>query len=328
MSLIKFTWGRGWFAAILAAVLAVFMVQPSWAEYPEKTITILVPYSAGSGNDTFARLIAAGLQEKWGQPVVVVNKPGAGGMLAATEVAHSAPDGYTLLTGSSSLSSGMAMRKDPPIDLTKDLTAVAQYCHSSGALVINPSLPVTSVKDFIEYSQTHPLNFGSSGTGSIIHLTSELFKQITGLKATHIPYGGGAPATKALIGGEVQFNLIDYGATKAAVLSGQVKLLAMAGSERNPGQPDVPTIKELGYDYEFLLNYGLFAPSATPAAVLATLNAAVNEIVATQKFKDYAEGSRDGTVVTDDGPGVYQKLVESEVKQYNKVVDDTGIPRL
>jgi len=327
MSIMTTKWGQACLSSLLAAVIGVAMAQPSWAQYPEKPINIIIPFAAGSGNDGFARLIAEGLQEKWGQPVIPQNQPGGGGMIGATELARSAPDGYTLMTGSSSHPSGMVMRKEPPVDVRTDITAVARYAFSSGALVVNSDLPVNSMDELVAYSKTNPLNYGSSGVGSIIHLATELFKQATGLEAVHIPYGGGAPAIVATMGNEVQFLLIDYGAAQAAIENGQVRMLAYAGPERLPSKSDIPTIREQGYDFEFNLSYGLFAPAGTPTDILEKLNAAVNEIVAAPKFRDYAENARSSTIVINEPLGVYADIIREEVEVLGKAVDDAGLER-
>jgi tripartite-type tricarboxylate transporter receptor subunit TctC len=301
------------------------MALPALAQYPERPITIVVPYAAGSGNDAYARLIADGLQEKLKQTVIVENMPGAGGLIGAAAVAQAAPDGYTLMTHSSSLASGQVMRANPEFDARTAFAPIAQYSSSPAALVVTPGLPIETVNDLIEYAKSNPVNYGSSGVGGITHLNVELLKQRSGLVAEHVPYGGGAEAIPATTGGEVQFLLIDIGAVLAAIESDQIKLIAVAGNERIPLKPDVPTIKESGIDFAASVNYGLFAPAGTPPDIVALLNTTVNEIIASDRFRSHVEG-RGGAIVLDT-PEAFGKVVASEVEELGGLVDSLGIEK-
>jgi tripartite-type tricarboxylate transporter receptor subunit TctC len=316
-------------AGVAAAALALGGVlastAPSLAQFPEKTITIIVPFNAGSGNDAYARMIAEELQKKWGQPVVVENVVGAGGLIGTAQVAMAPPDGYTLLTGSSSLPSAQVLRANPEFDVATDFAPIAQYHLSPVALVVNKDLPVNSVDELVAYAKENPINFGSNGIGSIIHLNSEIFNAATGIKAENVPYTGGGPAIQGAIGGEVQYLLIDYGAAQAMVEEGQLRVLGIGSPERNPLLPDVPTFKELGYDIDLSILYGMFAPAGTPPEVIQTLNEAINEIVGGETYRKFIE-DRGGVIVTGT-PEQFGEAVKAEVAKLANVVDTVGIPR-
>jgi tripartite-type tricarboxylate transporter receptor subunit TctC len=324
MSYRKLKGAAGWIAG--AAIGLLLAAQSATAQdYPSRTITLVVPFAAGSANDTFGRLIAEGLQERFGQPVVVENLPGAGGLLGAAQVAQAAPDGYTLMSHSNSLVSGQVMRQNPEFDFRKAFVAIAQYGYSPAALTIFKDLPVNSTPELIEYSKSNPVNYGTAGVGSITHLYIEWFKQVSGLQAEHVPFGGGALAQTAMIGGEIQMLLSDIGVTRALVEEGQIRRLSVAAEERSPLAPDTPTMKEEGIDFEFLVRYGLFAPAGTPDEIVRVLNEEVNKIVSTGRFKEILEGG--GGHYVNGTPEDFAAIFATELEELSAVVDSAGIPR-
>lgn len=270
-------WFNKFFMAVVGCAALVLPVHAQQNSFPNRPITLIVPYSVGGAADVVARMMAEKAGELLGQPIVVANRPGAGGALAAGVVAKSVPDGYTLLLTSvaiCAINPHMSQLTYSPLD---DLAPVALLATTYTTLVVNASSPFNSVQELIDYARKNPgkLNFGSSGKGSITHLTGELFAMAAGIKLSHVPYRGNPQVITDLVGGQIQ--LAFDGAWLTNVKSGMVKALAYTGNKRFPAMPDVPTMAEAGLtQYKGFEPWtGIAAPAGTPAPVLAKLTQAM-----------------------------------------------------
>ncbi|MBE7734103.1 Bug family tripartite tricarboxylate transporter substrate binding protein [Devosia faecipullorum] len=268
------------FSAALAT-LGVLLAAPAFAQdaqnYPDRPVTIIVPYNPGGSTDAGARLIGQSLSEQLGQPFVVENKPGASGVIGTEFVAKSAPDGQTVLVHTSAIGIHAAFNANLPYDTTGDLRAVSIIAGGPFVLVANPSLPVDTVEELVEYAKANPgqLNFGSAGLGGSGHLIGERFKASTGIEMVHIPYAGGGPSQVGLMANEVQI-VFDTLTSIPLIKEGKLKALAVTSDERWPDLPDVPTIAEAGYpDAAVMIWIGAFVPAATPDAIVDKLSAAI-----------------------------------------------------
>jgi tripartite-type tricarboxylate transporter receptor subunit TctC len=268
--------------AIAAAALLALASPVSAADtYPSGKITIIVAFAPGGVADTLARFIAQGVGERLHQSVVVENRGGAGGNIAAAAVAHAAPDGYTLLVTTTALAINETLRDTKQFS-ARDLTTVAITASSPEALVTSPSNPANSLTDLIKAAQTKPINFGSAGVGSGSHIEAEyFFKVLAKISATHIPFQGGAPAMNATLGNQIDVWATTLGGGAAAqIAAGKLKGLAIAGEKRAGVVPNVPTFAEQGFpNYAAASWVGVFAPAKTDAKIVATLNTAINETI-------------------------------------------------
>jgi tripartite-type tricarboxylate transporter receptor subunit TctC len=298
------------------------------AGYPERPIRIVTPYPTGSATDLVARPIAVALSEAWGQAVVVDNRPGAGGNLAADIVAKAPPDGYTLLIAAPGPNAvNASLYGKMPYDTLRDFTPITLTSTTYLMLVVHPSTAVRSVKELISLGKTKPgrLAYGSGGNGSTPHLAAELFGAMTGISMIHVAYKGGSPQyTVDLITGRLD---VLFGAILAVlpqVKSGRLKLLASTANVRDPSLPDVPTISESGVPgYDVRSWYGLVAPAGTPPAIIDRLHSEVARIVALPDVKaQYANG---GLMATSNSPGEFASYLKSEYEKWAKVVKTAHI---
>ncbi|MBS0336713.1 MAG: tripartite tricarboxylate transporter substrate binding protein [Proteobacteria bacterium] len=265
---------------VLRALLVAALALPGAAfaqAYPAKPVKLVVGFTPGGGVDINARLLAARLSDLLGQQVIVENKPGAGTNIANEYVAHSAPDGYTLLMNTAAVAINMSLYKRPGYDALKDFAGVSVFSSSPNVLVVNASTPVKSVADLIALARAEPgkLNYSSAGSGTTQHLSGELFKTLTKTDIVHVPYKGTSPALTALIAGEVQLSYANIPAIQAHVKSGRLRPLASTGPKRAELMPDVPTMREAGVDMDVVVWYGVLAPAATPRDIVNRLAEAV-----------------------------------------------------
>lgn len=265
-------------ALLLSLAASSALAQAPW---PAKPLRMLIALAPGGGVDTTGRVLAQKMSERWGQPVVVENRPGAGGALATETLARAAPDGYTMLTNSSGVAITPSLIK-LGYDPRKDITPVSLAVISPGVMVVHPSLPVRSVKEFIAFAKSRPgeLLYSSSGNGTGQHLAAELFSQMTGVRLSHIPYKGTAPSITDLIGGRVSLSMASVVSTRQFFESGKLRALAVLGAKRTPALPHLPTIAEAGvpgYAYENW--YGVFMPGRTPQEIVLRVQAEVTRIV-------------------------------------------------
>ena len=255
--------------------------------YPTKPIRVLVGYAPGGGSDIIARLIASSLQARLGQPVVVENKPGAGGNVAIEQVAKARPDGYTLLVTPNTATMAPALFAKLPFDVVKDLAGVGVIATSPMVLIVNPAVPIASVAELIQYAKKNPgkLSYSSPGIGTPQHLGTELFKAMTGTDILHVPYRGGAPAVAAVVANEVPLSFAAINSAIPFIQANRVRAVATSESEPS-AQLALPTIGGTVKGYDVGIWYGLLAPAGTPAAVIDKLNAELAEIVQIPDVKE------------------------------------------
>ena len=289
--------------------------------YPVKPIRLIAPFSPGASTDVVGRLLAAKLTESWGQTVIVENRAGAGGIVGAAYVAKSPPDGYTLLMGSVGSLGTIGLRKNPPYDPVRDFAPITLGVRAASALVVHPSLPVTSVKQLIAFARAHPgeLNYASSGVGSPSHLAMEFFNSLAGVQTVHIPFKGPAEATTELLTGRSHIIIQSAVSTLAYLQSGRLRVLATTGSKRMTELPAVPTMIEAGLPgYEVYVWYGVLAPAGTPPEIVTRLNYELVRIfnLPDVKAKLLAQG---GEVATG-SPAEFTEFIRNDVAKWNKVI--------
>ncbi len=266
--------------ALAAALLAFAPLVPAQDAYPTKPVTMIVPFPPGGVADIVGRPLAAAMERTLKQPVVVVNRTGAGGAVGMAAVAKAAPDGYTILMGLSSISvfpvSDRINGKTPAYEM-KDFAPIALVTADPTVLVVRADGPYKSLKDFVAAAKSNPgkINYSSAGVYSTLHVAMEIFAHAAGIKLFHVPYQGGGPAVTALLGGQVEALASGPAAAIGQIKGGKMRALASWSDKRLALLPDLPTFKELGYDAEFYIWSGVFAPAATPAPVLARLREAV-----------------------------------------------------
>ena len=310
---------------IMLAATAALLAMPAQAQYPNKPIRILVQINPGGAPDIAARLIAQKMAESLGQPVVVENKPGANGNIAGDLVAKAAPDGYTLILGADSLIAiNPHIYAKMPFDTLKDLVPVASVASNQFFLSVNPSVPVKTFQEFIEYARRAkpPLAFASGGNGSQHQLGMEMLKQRAGIDLVHVPYRGGGLAGNATVAGETMVVLA--GASNAGLLkSGQLRGLATTGKARSPLFPDIPTIGEFYPGYEVTIWLGLFAPAGTPEPIVTKLREEAYKALSQQDLaqKLNVTGALQPLILT---PPEFAALIRSDHEKYGKIVKEVG----
>ncbi|GAA4341928.1 tripartite tricarboxylate transporter substrate binding protein [Pigmentiphaga soli] len=314
-----------------ALFAAACMAGPLQAqEYPSKPVNILLGYSPGGSGDTIARFVAEELSKALGQPFVVQNRPGAAGIIAAEAVARSAPDGYTLLSGSSTeLSANVSVYKQLPYDPRKDFEPIIQYSIQPNVLMIKAKdarLPISSVRELVDYAKANPgkVSYGSAGNGSTQHLAMEALSMRAGVELLHVPYKGGANAIADLLGGQIDVNFSPLPEIIGHIKSGRLKALAVSSSQRSALLPDVPTMNEAGVaGYEFVGWHGLVAPAGTPKAVVDKLNAAIQKALQNDLGRRLTEA---GLTVTGGTPEQARQRLNDSIKLYGELVKASGMP--
>ena len=295
-------------------------------QYPNKPIRLIVPFAPGGGTDITARAIAMKLTEALGQTVVVDNRAGANGTIGADIAAKAPPDGYTLSMISSSHSVNPSIMKKLPYDLITDLAPITQATTQPYALIVHPSVAAKSVKELIALVKAKPnsLNYGSSGTGGLSHLSGALLCSMTGINMTHIPYKGGAPALTDLVGGQIQLLFSTILQAQSQLKGGRVRALAVTTAKRSAGAPDLPTMHEAGVTgYEVAGWYGMVAPLKTPAAVITRLNTEAVKALRAPDIKDKL--AVDGSEPIGSSVEAFGQHIKTEVAKWNKLVKEAGI---
>lgn len=295
--------------------------------YPDRPIKILVGFSAGGGTDVVARIVAQKLSEALGQTVVVENRSGASGLIAAETVAKSAPDGYTLMMGSqTTFAVAPTLYRKTALDPSREFAGVALGGISPLVLVVHPSLPAQSVNDVIALAKARPgtINFGSGGLGTTPHMTGELFASVAGIQVTHVAYRGEAPAINDLIGGQIPLMFANLSAVIGNIRAGQLRALAVTSAQRAAAAPEIPTVAEAGLPgFEAATWFALVAPAGTPGEILMLLNAQVKRALAEpdvkRRFADLGITAEDSTP---DGLDAY---IRSEIAKWTKVIKDADI---
>ena len=315
--------------ATLALVIAatVSLAPASYAQtYPTKPIRLIVPFSAGGPADVLARLIGEKLQRSLGHTVVVLNKDGGGTILGVDMAAKASPDGYTLLLGNVAMVINSSAGKRLPYDVQKDFTPVSLAFTQPLILVLNPTVPINSLREFIAFAKANPgkLKYGSSGVGTSIHLTSELFRAAVGIELTHIPYKGAAPALTDLLGGQIDLMFPGITPVIAYVKSGRLKALGLTSRQRSTALPDLPTMIELGVaNFESNGWYGVLVPAGTPKNIVTRLN---RELVAALNLPDLKErlASQGGDAISST-PEQFAAFIADELGKWTRVIRTSNI---
>jgi tripartite-type tricarboxylate transporter receptor subunit TctC len=310
--------------AMAFALVAVPMAQAQ--DYPKRPITLVVPFSAGGGTDSIARELAKYLSEKLGQPVVVDNRGGGGGAIAAKTVARADPDGYTLLFVTSTFVTHAATDTKASYDVKKDFTPIAMIGRGPLMIVTTKALGVKNIAEFVDATKKKPegLDFCSSGAGSVTHLAGELFIQKTGARLTHVPYKGSGPATVDFLAGRTHAFFATFPTMLQYVKSGAVDIIATTGAKRSPLFPNVQTVAEAGFpDFNITTWWGLVAPAGLPKPVVARLNALVNEASAKEPLKGRLVN--EGAEAYSAAPDEFQSMLSNELQVWKTVVKTGNI---
>lgn len=312
---------RGWQRFCLPILLSFFLSSVVYAEYPERAVTLVVPWSAGGPADTVTRMVAKELSKSIGQPIVVENKPGAGGNIGTAQVTRSKPDGYTLLLATSSTNAiNPWLVKDQGFKPVDDLTPISLITSNSNVLVVHPDSPYQSLEALVQDARQRPgvLNYSSGGVGSSQHVAGSMFTTQLDVDIVHVPYNGGGPSAVALLAGEVSLSL-DTGSL-AAIKSGRLRALAIASNERLPMLPDVPTFKELGYPGMVTgAWYAIVAPAGLPASITTYLNQKINDVMSNPEL--VAKIAEYGAVVEKPmSPEQVHAFMQSELERYKSIV--------
>ena len=318
------------FSAALLALMSLLCATSAQAavgdDYPSRPVRLLVPNPPGGGSDAVARILAQKLGERLNQQFVVDNRAGGGGIIANETVARANPDGYTLLLafiGPVAISPALTK---VPYDSVKDFAPVALVAAGQYMLVLHPSVPAKSLKDFVAYAKANPgkINYASAGNGSPLHLAAELFKARAGVNMVHVPYKGGGPATAAILAGEVQAVFGSLTSVVPQIKAGKLTAIGVTGAKRSTLAPEYATIAELGYPgFEMTSWYGVLLPAKSPPAVTAKLNAGINESLQAKDVIDSLK--RQGLDATGGTPEVFAAHIKSELAKWAKVVKDAGI---
>jgi tripartite-type tricarboxylate transporter receptor subunit TctC len=296
------------------------------AGYPGQPVRLVVPFPPGGATDTLARLLAARLQEAWGQPVTVENKPGAGGSLGTDLVAKAPADGYTVLMGITALIQAPPLMPRLPYDPIKDLAPVTEVGRTSSVFCVPAASPAADVKQFVAMVRAQPgrYNFGSYGNGTSSHIHGALLAQQAGLDLAHVPYKGAAPLLTDLIGGQLSAAFVDSVTASPQLKSGRFRVLAVTGARRNPLLPEVPTFQELGYhSFEPYGWFGLFMPAAAPAAVVAQFSAEARRILQLQEVR--AKFDEMGVMPVGNSPEEFARTVREDAKLYARIIKEARI---
>jgi tripartite-type tricarboxylate transporter receptor subunit TctC len=312
---------------VLATGVSALACQAQTARYPDRPVKIFVGFAAGGGTDVAARILAHKLTEALGQSVVVENRPGVSGMIAAETVAKSAADGYTLMMGSqTTLAVAPALYRKFSIDAARDFAGVAMAGVSPLVLVVHPSVPVRSVKDLIALAKSKPgtINFGSGGLGTTPHMAGELFSIQAGVKMVHVAYRGEAPAINDLLGGQLHLIFANLSAVIGNVKAGSLRALAVTSAQRAATAPEIPTIAEAALPgFDAATWFALVAPAATPRDIVLRLNAEVTRLVAQpetqQRFADL------GMSITAGAPDALDAYIASEIGKWSQVIKDADV---
>ena len=311
---------------ITAVTLVAVAPQSALGAYPDRPIRIIVPFAPGGGVDIMARLIGDFIAKDLGTPVIIDNKPGAGTIVGTQAAASSAPDGYTLMLGSTPFAINPSINAHLPYDSFEAFTPVALIARSFDIVVVNPKLPFMSIQDVMAYAKANPgkLNFGSPGIGSSPHLAGELFKHLAHVDITHVPYKGSAPAITDLLGGQIQMIFSTVPAAASYVHAGQLRAIAVTSPQRSAAYPDLPTVAEAGLTGYFVEGwYGLYAPAGTTPDIVKVLNASVAKAIRTGVFKTIE--ANEGLTFTPGTPEDFDRYVREDAERWQDVVKRANI---
>jgi tripartite-type tricarboxylate transporter receptor subunit TctC len=313
-------------ATRLAALALALVASAANAAWPDHTIRIIVPWAPGGSTDILARAVADKLTQSLGQPVIVENKPGASGNIGSEFVARAKPDGYTLLFGSMSTHAiNPAIDSKMPFDGVEDFTPISMLAFVTNTFVVNPSLPVNNVKEFIAYCKAHPgeVSYASAGPGSTNHLSAALLEKMAGIKMLHVPYKGGAPAVLSVVSGETKVLFTAGTQSLPHVKAGKLKLLAVTEDHRSALLRDTPTVAETVPGYEMAVWYGAFGPKGMPPELTKRLNAEINRAMTLPDVKDKME--KIGVEPVTVSPEQFSKVLHDDAKKWGQLVHELGI---
>jgi len=313
----------------IAAVIVCGLLVPDSAlaqTHAGRPVRLLVASAAGGGTDFIARATSTRLSEAIGNQIVIDNRGGVGGMLAGEIVARATADGHTLLLTSSNFVVLPSLHHKLPFDVVKDFAPVANVALTPWVLVVNPSLPPANVQQLIEYARSRAgaLNYSTSGIGSFPHLAAELFKSVTKVQMEHVAYKGGGPAILAVLGNEVQLYFSTIPAGINQIRAGRLRPLAVTSAKRITALPQVPTLTEQGVNLEITGWFGMFAPAATPRAVVAALNASTNKVIEQPDTRERL--MTEGTEPVPETPGAFGERVKADLRKWNTAITQAGIP--
>ena len=310
-------------AALLLACSSFTQAQ----DFPNKPVKLIVPFPPGGGTDILARPIAQKLSEKWGQPVIVENRGGAGGNIGTKAAAEAAPDGYTLIFGVLGTHAvNQSLYANPGFDSTIDFAAITMVANTPNILVVHPSVPVKTMAELIAYAKANPgkLNYASPGNGSPSHLATEIFKNMAGIQLTHVPYKGSGPAMADMLGGTTQVWIANAPVVLPHIESGKLRALATTSAKRPAVATGIPTMEEAGLKaYEADTWYGIFAPSKTPQPILEQLN---TDIVAVLNLPEIRQKfANEGAEIVADSSASFTQKLRADVAKWKKVITDLNL---
>ena len=311
----------------LLSVILTTVVQPSRAQsWPVKPVRIIVPFPPGGGLDLFARLVAAQMQDRLGQQIIVENRSGASGMIGAESVAKAAPDGYTVLFSTAAeIAINQSLYRNMPYDPIRDFAPASYASHAALLFSVHPSIPALSVRQMIELAKQKPgqLTYASAGTGSVHHLAGELLKTIAGLNIIHVPYKGAGPAVIDMVGGQVSMGFSALPSSLPHARSGKLRPLAVTSRKRSDAAPDIATFVELGFrQIDIVSWYGVLAPSRTSADIVIRLSTEVNAAASRPEIK--AKLLQQGIDVIGTTPEEFGRFIQSEVARYANIIRESG----
>jgi tripartite-type tricarboxylate transporter receptor subunit TctC len=308
------------------AVLLPTVSRTTWAQaYPARPVHLIVFFAAGGGNDIIGRLMAQWLSDRLGQQFVVENRPGAGGNIGTQDVVQAAPDGYTLLLSSSPNAINATLYDNLNFNFIRDIAPVASISREPNVMVVNPSLPVKTVPEFIAYAKANQgkINYASAGIGSSQHMSGELFKMMAGIDMVHVPHRGSAPALTSLLGGQVQVMFASMPSSLEFIRADKLRALAVTTATRADQLPDLPTVSDFLPGFEASVYYGIGAPRNTPPEIVERLNKEINAGLADSKLK--ARLTELGGMSLPGSPAEFGKLIASETEKWAKVIKSANI---
>lgn len=309
----------------LAACLLLLLCAGAQAQYPQKPVKIVAPYPPGGSADILSRAMAQKMSESLGQQVVIENRGGAGGNIGTEYVAKAAPDGYTLLVGTVATHAiNPYVFPNLPFDPVRDFAPITPIAQNAIALVAHPSAPASNVRELVDYARRNPgkLSFGSSGSGTPMHLAGELLKTTAGIDLLHIPYKGAGPAVADLLGGQIPYAFVSVAAALPHLRAGKLKAIGMIEDARTPAAPEIPTIGETLPGYALSSWLGLFAPAGTPPAIVDRLNGAALDALKSREVKERLDAQ--GFDVITSTPAAFAKVVRDDLEKWGRIVKAFG----
>jgi tripartite-type tricarboxylate transporter receptor subunit TctC len=318
-------------ARILLIGVSLLAADRAWSQspaqdYPNRQVNFVVPFAPGGGTDILGRLVGQKLSERFGHPFVVENRPGAGTVTAAVQVAKSVPDGYTIMMATSgTMAMNTTLYKKLPYDPGKDLVLAALICNVPFVLVVNPALPVASVADLVKLAKERPLSYGSGGAGAFHHLMGELFKTTLNIPMTHVPYKGTLPALNDVVAGHIQLMFSDLAPAYPLIQAGKLRALGVTTAQRAAAAPELPPLAEVGVPgFDWAAWQSVAVPGGTPKEIVAKLNSAVNAAIAEPEVTKQLVGLQ-FIPIGKGAPGELDRFVASETTRWAKVLHQAGV---